>query len=33
MFESILPSVIAGYFGALILFFVLRKGISTSSDR
>jgi ABC-type phosphate transport system permease subunit len=33
MFESILPSVIAGYFGFLILSFVLRKGISTSSDR
>ena len=33
MFEFVLPSVIASYFGLLILFFVLRKGISTSFDR
>ncbi len=32
MFESILPSVIASYFGILILFFILRKGSSASSD-
>jgi hypothetical protein len=33
MFEFVVPSVIASYFSVLILSFVLRKGISTSSDR
>jgi hypothetical protein len=32
MFEQILPSVIAGYFGILILSFVLRKGASIESE-
>jgi hypothetical protein len=32
MFELVLPSVIASYFGFLILSFVLRKGASVSSD-
>jgi hypothetical protein len=31
MFELVLPSVIASYFGLLILSFVLRKGTSVSS--
>jgi hypothetical protein len=32
MFEQILPSIIAGYFGFLILSFVVRKGASTESE-
>jgi hypothetical protein len=32
MFELVLPSVIASYFGLLILSFVLRRGASPSSD-
>jgi ABC-type phosphate transport system permease subunit len=32
MFEQILPSIVAGYFGLLIVSFVLRKGASTESD-
>jgi hypothetical protein len=31
MFELVLPSVIASYFGVLILSFVLRKGTSPST--
>lgn len=33
MFEFVLSSVIASYFGLLILTFALRKSIPTSSDR
>jgi hypothetical protein len=32
MFELVLPSVIASYFGFLVLSFVLRKGTSSSSS-
>jgi hypothetical protein len=32
MFEFVLPSVIASYFGLLILSFALRQMISTDSD-
>jgi hypothetical protein len=32
MFEFVLPSVIASYFGLLLLTFVLRKGIPASAD-
>lgn len=31
MFELVLPSVIASYFGVLILSFILRKGTSFST--
>jgi hypothetical protein len=33
MVAFVMPTVIASYFGLLILSFVLRQGISTSSDR
>jgi ABC-type phosphate transport system permease subunit len=32
MFEQVLPSIVAGYFGLLIVSFVLRKGGSTESE-